>query len=58
MKAAAHGHDDLLLALLRDYHCPVNDRGNNGWGILHYACKNGNISLIQTLIRDHKADIN
>ena len=25
---------------------------------LHYACKEGNTSLVQTLIRDHKADFN
>ncbi len=58
MRAAAHGRDDVLLALLCDYNCPVNDRNRNGWGILHYACMKGNISLIQTLICDHNADIN
>ena len=26
--------------------------------MLHFACQGGNVSLVQTLIRDHKADIN
>ncbi len=58
MLAASGGHDDLVLALLRDYHCPVTYMDRDGWGVLHHACAGGSVNIVQTLIRDHKADVN
>ena len=33
-------------------------KGNKGQSVLHYACKGGSVSLVQTLIREYKADVN
>ena len=35
------------------YHCPSNNKT-----LLHWTCKGGNVSLVQTLIQDNKTDIN
>ncbi len=48
----------LVLALLREYHCPVTDTDYNGWVALHHACAGGSLKLVQILLREHKADVN
>ena len=46
------------LALIKDFDCDVNVRGFLSRSLLHSACAGGNVSLVETLIREHKADIN
>ena len=48
----------MTLFFINEMGCDINVKGNFGWFLLHKACDGGNISLVQTLIRDHKADIN
>ena len=50
--AALNGWEHVVLTILNEYHCPSNKT------LLHWACKRGNVSLVRTLIQDHKADIN
>ena len=33
-------------------------QGDIGRSLLHQACCSGSVSLVQTLIREHKADVN
>ena len=58
--AALAGKADVALLLISEYGCDPNPnvRGQFGRTVLHDACSGGNVSLIQTLIREHKADIN
>ncbi len=55
--AAFEGKKEVALALINDFHCDVNVRGLFGRSLLHSACVGGNVSLVETLIREHKADI-
>ena len=48
-------NDKELFFLASVFGCsPIQD----GLTVLHYACAGGSVSLIQTLIREHKADVN
>ena len=53
--AALYGKKDMTLYLLNEFGCVVGDLGRS---LLHYACRGGNVSLVQSLIHDHYADIN
>ena len=57
MLAALGGHYNVVQALICDQ-CPLGGRGEVGRTVLHYACNGGNVSLVQTLIQEHKADVN
>ena len=48
----------MALALIKDFDCDVNVRGALGRSLLHSACIGGNVSLVETLIREYKADNN
>ena len=55
--AATSGNLDAALCLICDFGCDPNLRGYNGRSLLHDACEGGNVSLVQTLILEHMADI-
>ena len=57
--AAGSGKADVTLSLINDFSCDPNIvKGKQGRSLLHFACEGGSVSLVQTLIQDHKADIN
>ena len=55
--AAASSKADVALCLIRDFGCDPNVRGQFGRSVLHHAC-GGSVTLVQTLIREYKADVN
>ena len=57
MNAAFNGWEHVVLTLLNEYHCPSNIRSKDNKILLHWACNGGNVSLVTTLIQNHK-DIN
>ena len=58
--AAFTGKAEVVLSLINDFACDPNVRGNRARGrlLLHNACQGGSVSLVKTLIREHKADVN
>ena len=51
--------EEAVLTLIKDFDCDTTVRGGLGSrSLLHMACGGGNVSLVPTLIREHKADIN
>ena len=54
--AADYDREEVILALITEFGCDTNIAGSNGWTLLHYACKEGNVNLVRTFI-EHKADI-
>ena len=56
MLAALGGHYNVVQALICDQ-CPLGGSDKYGYTLLHYACKGGNASLVQTLIGEYKTDI-
>ena len=48
----------VALFSISEVGCDINIKGSFGQSLLHKICKGSNVSLVQTLIRDHKADIN
>ena len=52
------GEAKLVLMLINEFQCDPNVRGYLGRTLLHSACSGGNVSLVKTLIVEHKADIN
>ena len=54
--AVKYDREEVILALITEFGCDTNIAGSNGWTLLHYACKEGNVNLVRTLI-EHKADI-
>ena len=56
--AAYSGKKEVALFLINEVGCDINVKGSFGQSLLHFACSGGDVSLVQTLIRDHKADIN
>ena len=57
MLAALGGHGEVVSELLLKFNCPLQRNNKNGLTVLHYACAGGSVSLVQTLIREHKADV-
>ena len=55
--AAFSGKAEVALCLIREFGCDPNVRGQFGRSVLHHACAGGSVSLVQTLIREHKADV-
>ena len=55
--AALAGREDIVQAMLSEYHCAVDGKDKDGWDVLHYACAGGHASLAQTLILQHQADV-
>ena len=47
----------VSLSLINEFGCDPQLKGFNGRSLLHDACQGGNVTLVQTLIREHKADI-
>ena len=45
------------MCLINEFGCDPHLRGFNGRSLLHDACQGGNVTLVQALIREHKADI-
>ena len=58
MIAAMSGHDDIVHALMYEHQCPIDTTDDHNNTLLHYACEGGSVSLVQTLIRKHNADVN
>ena len=57
--AVQEGKEDIAIALIKEFSC--NTSVKKGWlgrTLLHSACERGCLNLVQTLIRDHNADIN
>lgn len=54
--AALYSQDKVVLALIKDFDCNPEVRGNSDRSLLHMACAKGNIHLVQTPI--YNADIN
>ena len=55
--AARDGHDNVVHALLSDYQCPVDAKGQDGYTALHYSCRYGHVDIARTLV-NHKANVN
>ena len=56
--AAKHGRYEVVVMLINEYHCDTSMKGyRHETPLLHCACEGGNVSLVQTLILDHKANI-
>lgn len=53
--ALLNGKDEVAIALM-ELGCSTNVRDYSGRSALHIACKRSNVSLIQTMIHDYKAD--
>lgn len=58
--AIEYGIEDVALVLINEYNCDISVKGFGGNSLLHTACgtKQFNLSLIRTLIHQHKADVN
>ena len=57
--AVQEGKEDIAIALIKEFSC--NTSVKKGWlgrTLLHSACERGCLNLVQTLIRDHNADVN
>ena len=55
--AAINGKTGVALCLINEFGCDPNVKGQFGRSLLHNACEGGSVSLVQTLIREHKADV-
>ena len=63
MLAAGSGDDEIgnvliAQAILREQLSSLGLKCKTGRTALHYGCQGGSVSLVQTLIREHKADVN
>ena len=47
-----------MLALIKEFGCDINIKGQLGRSLLHLACEGGNVSLVRTFISKYKADVN
>ena len=56
--AAVCSKAEVALCLINEFGCDPNVKGQIGRSLLHCACEGGSVSLVQTLIREYKADIN
>ena len=57
--AAYTGRKEVALCLIDEFNCDPSTTGYLGETLLHKACRGGSvISLVQTLIRKHNADVN
>lgn len=56
--AALNGNDEVALALVSEFGCDIEVKGNLGRSLLHSACKGGNLNLVRMLICEHHADTN
>ena len=54
--AASVGNEDVAVALVREFSCNLDFKGQAGRSILHSACYSGNVSLVRTLVADFRAD--
>ena len=54
---AINKHDNVVHALLSDYECPVDVKGQGGYTALHYSCRYGHVDIVRTLVK-HKANVN
>ena len=55
--AARHGNGNVVYALLSDYQCLVDAKGQDGYTALHFFCRYGHVDMVMTLVK-HKANIN
>ena len=55
--AAIEGHDNVVHALLSDSQCLVDAKGQDGYTVLHYSCRDGHVDIVRTLV-SHKANVN
>ena len=56
--AAYNKQSEVALLLIRNFSCDPTLIGYLGESLLHNACRGGSTSLVQTLTREYKADIN
>ena len=56
--AALYGKKEVVLSLINKFGFDITIKGCLGRSLLHYACRGGNVSLVQCLICDYNADIN
>ena len=49
---------EIVLCLISGFGCDLNVKGFLGFSVLHTACAQGNMGLVQALVRDHNADFN
>ena len=57
MLAAINKNDNVVHALLSDYQCLVDAKGQDGYTALHYSCRYGHVDIVRTLVK-HKANVN
>ena len=55
--ATINEHDNVVHALLSDYQCLVDAKGQDGSTALHYSCRYGHVDIVRTLVK-HKANVN
>ena len=55
--AAENGHDNVVHALLSDFQCLVDAKGQDGYTALHYSCSGGHVDIVRTLVKN-KANVN
>ena len=55
--AARHEHDIVVHALLSDFQCLVDAKGQDGYTALQYSCRYGHVDRVRTLVK-HKANVN
>jgi ankyrin repeat protein len=56
--AALNGHIEMVLCLIKEFGCDLNEREWKGRSLLHSACESGVTSLVRIMILEHKADVN
>jgi ankyrin repeat protein len=57
MLACREGNFKTALQLIRDGVNPNLSRDEDGWSPLHYACKEGNLHFIVTLVQKYGCDL-
>ena len=50
--AASKGHINLCKILLEEYNFDIFSKNENGWNVLHYAARNGDLKLLQLFIQN------
>ncbi|GFR22359.1 hypothetical protein TNCT_213892 [Trichonephila clavata] len=55
--AVANGNAEVVKILLQEKNFHINDKGNDGFSLLHIAAQEGNLNIIKYLI-DRGADVN
>ncbi len=55
--AALREKKDVVLALIKEFDCDINDKGYLIRSLLHGECQGGNVSLIRTLICENRMPV-